>query len=120
MRITPGSFCWVSHKRVQAMLLTAAHSDIYAGVVGLSPGGPPSLADQLFKPRIDRTHLAARCVFIHGQREVHAVIVPIWAKACNNAGWQFQSKTHPGAHHFPADWDSMQIEVAKFLKAAKP
>ena len=35
--------------------------------------------------------------------------------ACEEAGWQFDSRVHPGAHHFPENWEAMRPEVAAFL-----
>jgi len=102
-----------SQGALHAMLLTAEHPGKYAGVVALSPGG--SLADRLGSPPLNRTERPARCMFIHGEREPHAPLVRNWSSACRDAGWQFDSKTHPGGHQFPENWDELQPEIAKFL-----
>ena len=95
------------------MLLTAEKPDLYAGVVGLSPGG--SLADLLGTPGLNPLKRPARCVFIHGTAEPHAPFVQIWRNASKSAGWKFQSHTHPGGHQFPGNWAEMQPKIANFL-----
>lgn len=102
-----------SQGALHAMLLTAEQPDLYAGVVALSPGG--SLSTRLVPPSLNRNQRPARCVLIHGTQEPHGPLVPIWSQACQSAGWKFDSKTHPGGHHFPDDWDQMQPKIAKFL-----
>ncbi|MDB5389481.1 MAG: tetratricopeptide repeat protein [Planctomycetaceae bacterium] len=107
-----------SQGALHAMLLTAAHPNLYAGVVSLSPGG--SLSTQLIEPKLNRSERPASVVFIHGTQERHAPLVGIWSQACQAAGWRFLSKTHPGRHHFPADWEKIQPEIAAFLRNSKP
>lgn len=102
-----------SQGALHAMLLTAEHPDAYAGVVGLSPGG--SLAQQLATPPLNRSGRTAKVVFIHGDQEPHAPYVSIWGRACKAAGWPFRSKTHPGGHHFPDDWERARPVIAEFL-----
>ena len=102
-----------SQGALHAMLLTAENPNAYAGVVGLSPGG--SLAKQFVAPQLNRSGRTARCVFIHGEQESHVPFVRIWSKACKDAGWKFDSMTHPGAHHFPEDWDTIRPGIAAFL-----
>lgn len=102
-----------SQGALHAMLLAAEQPDLYAGVVALSPGG--SLADRLDPPPLNRNQRPGRIVFIHGTEEPPAPYVRIWSSACQSAGWKFDSKTHPGGHHFPEDWDEMQAKVATFL-----
>ena len=102
-----------SQGALHAMLLTAEKPDLYAGVVGLSPGG--SLADQLGTPDLKPSKRPVRCAFIHGTAEPHAPFVQIWQKASQSAGWKFQSHTHPGGHQFPKNWAEMQPQIANFL-----
>ena len=102
-----------SQGALHAMLLTAEHPDVYAGVVGLSPGGP--MAERLAAPPVNRSGRPARCVFIHAEQEPHGPYVRIWSDACKAAGWKFHGRTHPGSHGFPEDWDVIRPEVAAFL-----
>jgi hypothetical protein len=95
------------------MLLTAENPNLYAGVVGLSPGG--SMAERLANPSVMQSGHSPRCVFIHGTQEPHGPYVRIWSDVCKAAGWKFDSKTHPGSHHFPEDWDVMRPDIAAFL-----
>jgi pimeloyl-ACP methyl ester carboxylesterase len=101
-----------SQGALHAMLLTAEHPDDYVGVVALSPGG--SMSERLADPVL-RPGRPARCMFVHGTREGHAPFVRIWSNACQKAGWKFDSQTHDGGHHFPATWDEMRLEIARFL-----
>ncbi len=101
-----------SQGALHAMLLTANYPDQFAGVVGLSPGG--SLSDRLAEPTIKKGR-PSKCFFIHGDQEPHAPYVKIWYTACQKAGWKFGSATHPGGHQFPENWDTLRLEVAKFL-----
>jgi predicted esterase len=103
-----------SQGALHAMLLTAENPDLYAGVVALSPGG--SLAERLASPPINRSARPARCVFIHGSQEAHAPFVRVWRRACEAAGWRFDSRVHPGSHHFPEDWERQRPAVAAFLR----
>lgn len=102
-----------SQGALHAMLLTAENPDLYAGVIGLSPGG--SMAERLSSPPINRSGRPARCMFIHGVQEPHGPYVRIWRRACEGAGWEFDSRVHPGAHHFPEDWETMRPGAAAFL-----
>lgn len=102
-----------SQGALHAMLLTAEHPELYAGVVGLSPGG--SLSQQLIAPTLKGAERPPRCYFIHGTEEPHAPIVRIWSSASQKAGWKFSSATHRGGHHFPENWDELQLKVAEFL-----
>jgi predicted esterase len=101
-----------SQGALHALLLTAEHPELYAGVVSISPGG--SLWKRLAHPKLSQTRFA-RCMFVHGLQEPHAPLVRIWSNACQAAGWKFDSKTHPGGHRFPENWDQMRPEVAAFL-----
>jgi len=103
-----------SQGALHALLLTAEHPETYAGVVTISPGAPPPLSKRLFAPRPNQSQLA-RCMFIHGLQEPHAPLVRIWSETCKAAGWKFDSKTHPGGHKFPDNWDEMRPEIAGFL-----
>jgi predicted esterase len=101
-----------SQGALHALLLTAEHPELYAGVVTISPGG--SLGKGLAHPKLSPTQIS-RCMFIHGLQEPHAPIVRIWSNACQAAGWKFDSKTHPGGHRLPENWEQMRPEVADFL-----
>ncbi|MCO6458242.1 MAG: alpha/beta hydrolase [Pirellulaceae bacterium] len=101
-----------SQGALHAMLVTAEHPDVYAGVVAISPGGP--LSERLAEPQLSSSRPAG-CVFIHGTQEPHAPYVRTWAAACQAAGWRFESRTHPGRHHFPENWDELRPDVAGFL-----
>lgn len=102
-----------SQGALHAMLLTARHPELYAGVIGLSPGG--SMADQLATPPLDISGRSVKIVFIHGDQEPHAPYVRFWRDVCKKAGWPFRSTTHPGSHHFPEDWDQARPTIATFL-----
>ena len=101
-----------SQGALHALLLTAEHSDEFAGVVALSPGG--SVSGKTIAPKISKGR-AARLAFIHGEQEPHAPIVKRWKDACAKSDWKFMSSTHPGGHHFPQDWKQQRPEIAKFL-----
>ncbi len=104
-----------SQGALHSMLLATKHSDRFASVVAVSPGG--SLARDLYNLKLSPDARTGKCYFIHGDQEPHAPLVEIWKQAYERAGWKFMSATHPGSHHFPADWDQRRKEVIEFMRS---
>lgn len=103
-----------SQGALHALLLAKSDPKRIAGVVAISPGG--SLSDQLYKVVLPSSNRKPKCFFVHAEREPHAPVVQLWGDAYKKAGWEFESATHPGGHHFPEDWDTMRKHVIDFLR----
>ena len=102
-----------SQGALHAILLTAEHPDLYQGVIAISPGGPQG--ERLASPGINSEKGAARLVFIQGTGEPDNPFASIWGVESKQAGWKYKFESHNGGHHFPADWENMRPDIAKFL-----
>lgn len=102
-----------SQGAMHAMQVAMMSPDRFHGVVAISPGGRPWSRGKNYL--LDPPSTKHKIWFVHGEQESLDPAIKQWAGECRKAGWSVEITEHDGGHHFPADWESLQPRIAKFL-----
>lgn len=95
-----------------ALQLTAAHTDLYLGVVAIGIGGKPWLVE---RPELATEERVPSAVLVYGENEGTSNFTLAWSKRLQQAGWRRRVESHPGEHHFPENWEELRPALADFL-----
>jgi predicted esterase len=107
--------CGFSQGATHAVGLLVSRPEAYRGALALSPGEGPPIPAALKSPFCPRP----LCV-VYGRKEYRVFrkkaqrCAALWRRA----KWPCLLETHPGAHHFPVDWDGRFTGIVRWLESA--
>ena len=107
--------CGFSLGATHAVGLLLSRPERYRGALALSPGAGPPI------PAAVKSALGARPLYVaYGEKEYRVFrkkaqrCAALWRRA----KWPCLLESHPGSHHFPADWDSRFPRLVQWLETA--
>jgi predicted esterase len=107
--------CGFSQGATHAIGLLLSRPEEYRGALALSPGEGPAL------PAVPPLVLCPRPLYVaYGEKEYRVFrkkaqrCAALWRRA----KWPCLLETHPGAYHFPADWDRRFPRLVQWLETA--
>lgn len=100
-----------SQGAAHAIALVIEHPDAYAGVLAISPAGP------VLPSEWDAGEIPHPLALVYGAQESEGIRASaegaraLWV----GAGQKVRLRTHPGGHHFPADWPRVLGDALRWL-----